>query len=302
MKIFIFSVTVISLLVTGLFSYAAENTGSPLTASLTGSYRTDLMSGSAVTTIPITVPPGRKDMQPDVSIDYSSDGSNGICGVGWTLELGNIQRSAKKGVPKYDAADTFVAFCVGGSMELVDIGSGEYRAKTEGAFLKFTYDGAAWQAKDKSGATYFFGTSAGSRQSNAKGAFKWLLDKVMDIHGNYLTVSYLQDQGQLYPQQVKYTGKEGAEAPTHTVDFIYEDRNDVFSNYKSNFEIKTAKRLKEIDIKASGERARKYAFGYSYSAETSRSLLNSVTQYGSDGTTFLPPITFNYQSGSAIGQ
>lgn len=297
---FILVADLILLFFVELCSYSAGE--SPLTPSLTESYRTDLMTGSAVMTVPITVPPGRKGMQPDIKLIYSSDNPNGICGVGWMFELGNIQRNTKKGVPKYDNTDTFIAFFGGASMELVDIGNGEYRAKIEGAFLKFTFDGTSWQVKDKSGTTYLFGSNANSRQSNPKGTFKWCLDKIVDIHGNYLTISYLLDQGQLYPQQIQYTGKEGGEVPTHTVDFSYGDRTDVFSNYRSNSEIKTAKRLKEIDIKVSGERARKYVLEYIYSVDTSRSLLTSVTQYGSDGVSSLPPITFNYQAGSTIGQ
>ena len=285
----------------GSFSFG-EQTGSPLTPSLTGSYRTDLMTGSAVMSVPIAVAPGRKGMQPSINLVYSSDNPNGICGVGWMLELGNIQRNTKRGAPKYDNTDSFIAFFGGASMELADLGGGEYRAKIEGGFLKFTYDGASWQVKDKSGTAYLFGSGAGSRQTNTGGTFKWCLNKMTDIHGNYLAITYFQDQGQIYPQQVQYTGKEGADAPAHTVDFIYEDRADVFSNYRSNFEVKTAKRLKEIDVKASGERVRKYALAYTASADTSRSLLTSVTQYGSDGVTALPPVTFNYQSGSTIGQ
>lgn len=298
----IIAISLISLSFVSSFSHAvAGSTGAPLTPSLTGSYRTDLMTGSAVMTVPIEVPPGRKGMQPDIKLIYSSDNPNGICGVGWMLELGNIQRNTKKGIPKYDNTDTFIAFFGGASMELVDIGGGEYRAKTEGAFMKFTFDGTSWQVKDKSGTTYFFGSGAGSRQTNTKGTFKWCLDKVMDVNGNYLTVAYFQDQGQIYPQKIEYTGKEGADSPTNTVDFIYkDDRTDALSNYRSNFEVKTAKRLWKIESKASGELARRYELNYS--PEASRSLLTSVTQYGTDGTSSLPPITFTYQTGSTIGQ
>ncbi len=280
----------------------AEETSAPLTPSLTQSYQTDLMTGAAVVNVPVAVPPGRRGLQPNLALSYSSNNSNGICGVGWRIELGSIQRNTKRGVPEYDDTDTFVANINGASVELVDIGSGEYRAKQEGAFLKFSFDGASWQVKDKSGTTYSFGSSANSRQNDSGNIFKWCLDEIVDLHGNYMTISYIQEQGQVYPEEIQYTGKVGADEPTNTVGFIYEPRNDVFSNYRANFAVVTGLRLSAIDIQANGERARKYMFGYEPSPETGRSLLTSVTQYGSDDETALPPLTFEYQSGSTIGE
>lgn len=285
-----------------LIPSSAEQTSAPLTPSLTESFRTDLMTAAAVVDVPIIVPPGRQNIQPNLSLSYSSANSNGLCGVGWRLEIGSIQRETKKGVPKYDNSDSFVANINGANVELVHIGSGEYRARQEGAFFKFSFDGVSWQVKDKSGRTYFLGASSNSRQEDSGRIFNWRLDKVIDLHGNYMTMGYLQEQNQIYLQQIQYTGKEGDTAPINTVDFIYESRNDTFSDYRSNFEVKTAKRLCAIDIKANGQRARKYALNYVYSPGTSRSLLTAIIQYGSDGVTALPPITFEYQAGSTIGQ
>jgi len=283
------------------FSYA-EGTSAPLTPSLTESFHADLMTGSAVASVPIAVPPGRRGLQPGIALGYSSSSPNNICGVGWQLDMGSIQRNTKSGVPKYDSTDSFLVNMGGANAELVDIGSGEYRAKQEGAFFKFSFDGTSWQVKDKSGTTYLFGSSANSRQTGPSGDFKWCLDRVVDLHGNYMSLSYIEDRSQLYPDEILYTGKEGADAPTNEVQFIYEARNDPFSGYRSGFEVTTAKRLSEVDVAANGQRARKYGFGYTYSPETGRSLLTSVTQYGTDGVTALPPITFDYQAGSTIGQ
>lgn len=293
--IFAFELTLLSF---SLSSYA-EETSAPLTASITEVYQTDLMTGAASVNVPIAVPPGRKNIQPNLGLTYSSNSPNGICGVGWRIDLGSIQRNTKRGVPKYDNTDSYTALISGANIELVDIGGGEYRAKQEGAFLKFSFDGTSWQVKDKSGMTYCFGSSENSRQANSGRIFKWCLDKVVDLHGNYMSISYTQNEGQIYPQQIQYTGKEGGVAPTNTVDFIYEARDDVFSDYRANFKVKTAKRLSVIDIKANGERARKYEL--KYSPDTLHSKLSSITQYGSDGETALPPIIFEYQSGSTIG-
>ncbi|MBI4849135.1 MAG: hypothetical protein HY808_11270 [Nitrospirae bacterium] len=55
-------------------------------------------SGAAVTSIPIEVPPGRKGIQPNIALNYNSSGRNGWLGVGWSLDMGAIQRNTKWGV------------------------------------------------------------------------------------------------------------------------------------------------------------------------------------------------------------
>jgi hypothetical protein len=47
--------------------------------------------GAATYSIPIAVPKGRSGMEPSISINYSSQGGNGLLGVGWSLSAGNSQ-------------------------------------------------------------------------------------------------------------------------------------------------------------------------------------------------------------------
>ena len=64
-------------------------------------------SGAASNQIPILVPPGRGRIHlNDLALSYNSGSKNGIVGVGWSLELGAIQRATKHGV-NYDA-DEFI--------------------------------------------------------------------------------------------------------------------------------------------------------------------------------------------------
>ena len=101
-----------------------------------------------------------------------------------------------------------------------------------------------------------------------------------------MTLTYFKDQGQIYLDQISYAGNitQGV-APTNYVKF-YRDgsRSDAPAMYSTNFPVATAYRVKTIDVVANGSRVRAYSlsYGQSNSAVTGRSLLSSITEYGSD--------------------
>ena len=127
-------------------STASAGSAPPPAVSAIQSFQPDLFTGRATTAIPLAVPPGRKGIQPSLALAYSSSGRNGWVGVGWSLEVGAIERSTKRGVPRYDASDTFTppqqvgaGFTLsfqGIASDLVRIPDGTYRLKDEGLFLK----------------------------------------------------------------------------------------------------------------------------------------------------------------------
>ncbi|MFH0985803.1 MAG: toxin TcdB middle/N-terminal domain-containing protein, partial [Candidatus Omnitrophota bacterium] len=284
-------------------SAASQLNGLAESAGPVQSFQADLFTGRAQTSVPIFVPPGRKNVQPGLSLNYSSSSGNGWVGVGWSLEMGSIQRDVKKGVPHYDATDTFIFSLQGVSSELVSLGNNEYCAKDEALFLKFTYDSTSnkWIVTDKAGTQHTFGDSSGSRQTNSSGTFRWQLSKVKDIKGNYMTISYTTDNGNLYLSSVEYNGNETQSfAHTHKAEFTLENRSDNNFSYVTGAKVSTNKRLSEVQVKVKDSQgayqlARKYTLAYSTSTANGRSLLTSVTECGTDGTTCLPPVTFSYQ-------
>ena len=97
----------------------------------------DELSGAAVQSVPIEVPPGVGGIAPQVSLVYNSSRQPGLLGSGWSLELGAIERSTRRGVPQYNDNDLFFLIQSGGRQELVyDAAAGFYRGRIEGAFLK----------------------------------------------------------------------------------------------------------------------------------------------------------------------
>lgn len=310
---FLVNITLADTALAGLYG-SSQSAGNPASAQLgqiaqasgaAKAFQPDLFTGRAQTGIPIFTPPGRKGVQPALGLSYSSSGGNGWLGVGWGLDMGFIGRDLKKGSPRYDSTDTYAASFQGVSSELVNVASNEYRAKDEAMFLKFMFDstGNSWTVTDKSGTQYQFGADASSRIEIAgKGTFKWALCKVTDPSGNQMTVAYVKDGGELYLEKVEYNGNESQSfAATHSVEFTLENRPDQSFSYIAGGKIELNKRLKEILVKVkdpqgAAQLARKYALSYGLSPSSQRSRLYQVTEYGKDGTTSLPAVTFTYQN------
>lgn len=259
-------------------------------------------TGSANFSFPMSVAQGRAGIQPNLGLSYSSSARNGIFGAGWDLDLGSIQLSTKNGVPKYDGNDKYI-MAQGSPMELVyDSAAGLYRPQIEGAFMKIEKLAAGWRVTDKKGTKYLFGQTNASREfdpANPARIFKWALDRVEDINGNYMTVTYQAIENQLYPQYIDYTGNAvTSEAAFARVTFELEDRTDFSLSYMTGFAVKTTKRVKKISSAAGASLLGAYQLNYQYSAESGRSLINQIVQIGADGVSTLPPVTFTYQVGT----
>jgi RHS repeat-associated protein len=274
----------------------------------------DLFTGALSQRIPLELPPGRRGVAPKLTLTYRSDVGSGWLGVGWDLELGAVERARRYGVSY--AADEYVLRVGSSAVELVAVGSGEYRANVEGDFKRLRKLTAAdgrpyWEVTDRSGVRYLFGQTSSTRQDNPADAsqiFRWCLERVEDANGNYYTVAYFKDQGAIYPDTVSYTGNVGL-TPSVTVRFWRDAalRADVAPSYTPNFAVKTVYRLQSIEVKANGAVDRIFALDYAASGSTRLSQLASVRRidaYGSVGAggvatgTALPPESFGYTAGT----
>ncbi len=249
-----------------------------------------LYTGAATYRIPIVAPPGRVGISPTVTLNYSSQTQNGLLGMGWTLDIGSIRRNTLMGL-NYTQND-FVYTKDGSSQPLVSYGGTEYRAKIDdGSFMRFFYDPsqpqAGWTAYDKNGVVYTFGAAANgaSRQDNSNGVFKWCLDQVQDLNGNYMNIAYTKvvQQGEIYLAEIDYTGNSGVPLlPSNRISFYYESRTDQPPMYATNSLVVTAYRLKTIAVTVNSTLVRAYNLTYAQSPTTGRSLLSSFQQFGDD--------------------
>ena len=121
-------------------SLACATQGVSGTMALPGQFSVN-PTGAATYNIPIALPPGTAGVAPSLSLDYNSQGTNGLLGVGWMLgglpSIGRCPRTtAQDGVIggiNYDANDRF---CMDGQ-RLVAV-SGTYGA--DGAVYRTEID------------------------------------------------------------------------------------------------------------------------------------------------------------------
>jgi RHS repeat-associated protein len=300
---------------------ASGTAGSPVSQF---NYQADLFTGRFSYTVPIVVAPGRQGAVPTLALSYNSAGANGWCGVGWGLETGFIQRETRFGVPvywapgatnpstAYDSSKGFTANIGGVSATLVlvsatNANSVEFRQEVETAFLTYKlYNDNHWEVVDKSGNTFYLGETSTARMENnrsgwaagaASSTFRWALNKVVDVNGNRTLLSYTKEGGMLYLTNIAYNGNINSPAlsETHNVEFVLTNRADSNFTYQAGFRVDTSRLLSEIRIRAGGANVRKYLLTYTNSSSTLRSLLKSVTEFGSDFSTPLPSVSFNYQ-------
>jgi hypothetical protein len=231
-------------------------------------------TGAFTYNIPIAVPPGTAGMVPAISLDYSSQGGDGIVGLGWTLSgLPSITRCPRTlvtdgvhGSVNFDGND---AFCLEGQ-RLVSVGADsglcpngvEYRTEIN-SLTRVAKCGTAgsgpqyFLAWTKSGQLMEFGNTPDSAPNpvivgggTLPEVRSWAVNKITDAAGNYLNVKYVNDEtnGQLYPLEIDYTGNTGL-TPYNSVRFViaYRDSGATVPTYQAGTVAQRTVVLTEID-------------------------------------------------------
>ena len=273
--------------------------------------------GAAAYSIPIVVPPGSAGVQPSITLSYTSSGTNGLLGLGWTLGgLSSIHRCGK--TIAQDGTNDRISFaasdrlCLDGQRlvltNLADTDDNYWAAgaqfRTEiDSMSRITANGSLDQrtftveAKDGKIMTYGTGSAQVAALSPAVpglappaakvGAQSWALDSIADRMNNRIRFEYTQDQatGEHRPSFIRY----GNGAESHAaVEFIYQARTDRWKRYIDETRNDLVSRLESIkthvgdnmnDAMSAGVMVREYKLQYEMSPTSGRSLLNSVQAF-----------------------
>ncbi|MFH1318263.1 MAG: SpvB/TcaC N-terminal domain-containing protein [Candidatus Omnitrophota bacterium] len=257
----------------------------------------DMFTGAFSHSVPITIFPGRKGIQPNIALTYRSSNTNSWLGVGFSLNPGYIVRSTRLGPPKYnDLEDTFYFITEGGTTELIHLTDNLYQSKIESSFTKFFKESDDWwKVISKDGSVLEIGKTREAKEISNKGTYSWYITKAIDTNKNYIEYKYGIDSNKCYLQRIDYTGNERGVYPLNRIEFFTESRNDVISSYISGSKITIAKRLKEIYVKSNSKTVWIYKLNYETGPDTNRSRLKRVEQYADDGKQ-MPVQTFGYQN------
>lgn len=304
--------------VLGFSEPAHAQTAGTAVGTTAGQFEVD-DAGAATYTIPITVPPGIAGMKPELSLVYSSNTGYGIVGFGFSLtgpsEIRRCGRTlARDGIRDGVDFDADDQFCLDGR-RLVRMSAGTWRPEIEDFSLVqgagSELDPASFTVRTKAGLTMTFGATADSRvvaQGRSDGkAIAWMLTRVSDVSGNFMTWVYGQDSaaGDVYPTSINYAYLSGV--PRATVTFNYVNQGAPGFAYEAGSLQKTSKLLTSIVInhalssRTGSANARQYTLKYDQQNGGKRSRLVSVTECGMVGPAqCFPPTTFTWGSAAAM--
>jgi hypothetical protein len=194
---------IFSQLLAPVSAYAAFGDGAPTVpvpnpfSGQSTQLKVDGPTGAFTERVSIVIPPGRNSLQPDLSLEYNSQRTeDGVVGYGWSLSVPYIERLNKTGSQDLYGAPVFASSMDGELVQTTATGT-PYRARVNtGASLTYVYSNNSWIVYDKKGTRYLFGASDFGRQYDAVTAsssiktYKWMLEEVRDVHGNYVAYQY----------------------------------------------------------------------------------------------------------------
>jgi hypothetical protein len=191
--------------------------------------------------VPLTIAPGRKGVQPSLSLNYSSQSGEGIAGMGWSLSANssisrcsyifdldgstvNSTFSSEDKICYNGSRLVAVAANAGGSVGNYGSSGTFYQTERDGSVIvqqlggTLNSSGVYFVASEVNGTQHIFGQSTNSRivPAGLSLASTWLQDTTRDSHGN--EVSYQYDEasaGNRYLLDIYYTGHKGVLGTRH---------------------------------------------------------------------------------------
>lgn len=284
--------------------------------------------GSAVLGYPIKLPAGRNGMEPQLAVQYNSDGGNNWLGLGWDLNAPAVSIETRWGVPRFNATMETETYTIDGAQlnpvahraaAIARTAEKQFYPRVDNDFERIIRHGDNpknywWEVTEKSGKRRFFGGSPGNNidptailtDANGNIAY-WALTETRDPNDNFIKYRYtkVMDAGipggmagsNLYLSSITYTGNGNTEGNYSVVftrdrDLGEVKRKDVTINARLGFKQVTADLLRKIDVKYNGQDVRSYELTYAEGAFY-KTLLQNIQEFDAAGKLFTTH-TFDY--------
>lgn len=283
---------VVLLYLSTLTSIKAQNTNLPVGA-IPGIADVSLQ-GVATYTIPIEVIPGTQGIQPNLSIVYNSLSGMGLLGMKWNLTgLSAITRVPQN--RKHEIDGNYITFTASDRLELDGIrlvnidyykeywdNEIVYGMEIEN-FTRITgYDmhsSPYFIAVTEDGTRIQYGHTADSELKLTYSTYSWLISKITDVNGNYMTFHYSNNKGDVTLRSIEYTANLAAGlTPYAKVNFSYITNTvDPAERYiYGSVPVKQNKLLREITVSYQNQTVRKYQFAYTQNRITRLSTVKLI--------------------------
>ncbi len=269
---------------TQTFTVASDDSTTDPVGYLTADFAVSA-SGAATYNVPIAIPPGSAGVAPEISLNYNSQGGEGIAGLGWSISgFSAISRCPKTratdGVVGGINFDTNDQFCLDGQrLILVSGRHGAYNSqyKTEiDSYSTITVKQSSgtglptkFEVITKAGEIMQYGFTSDSKigPSSSK-ILSWGINKLSDKKSNYVDYKYQKINGttikdEQVPLSIHYTGNTAlGQDPFASIVFNYAENNRPKKSYVAGFEIASTQLLKDIEVRLGANRIRKYELTY----------------------------------------
>ncbi len=284
-------------------------------AAFQGDASTSLFTGAAAVTVPIRVPPGRKQATPELALRYSSHAGLSFVGLGWSLPLGVLARVTERGTPSCLGPDpeAFRLTLSASSNDLVRASEDRFLLELDEAYAEAIPDRAAntWTVRTREGMTYTFGADAEARVFAGADRFHdpsvcafttaWHVTRLEDPNGNAIELAWAKSGNSPIPTELLYGGNSDAGIPhPFRIRFVSEDLaalgRPILRRLASGVDQTLERRLRSIVVEAREsasaefEELHRYALEYDDGLDTADFLLAAVE------ATDLPRRTFHYST------
>ncbi|MFI5299964.1 MAG: SpvB/TcaC N-terminal domain-containing protein, partial [Polyangiales bacterium] len=282
-------------------------------------------TGSATYSVPIALPPGRRGMQPSLSLSYDSSRENGVVGVGWALAGFSAIETCPTTLGKDGTISAAGALCLDGDPLIHTTATNDGWRPQHDPFTRVLQVASTFlvQRRDGRSQTYvapMVATSAGTQASGAPD--RWLLSVDQDLFNNGIAYDYEYAPGatvcttepcnaEVRPSRIRYAMDTSTSANSYAKSVLFKyntdssgsARADTDARYRNGLLYVASSRLNAIEVHgpmpSTTGVVSTYKLAYTQSPMNGRSLLSSMTMC--DGGT--PPVcraptTFSYEPGN----
>ncbi|GAB0155165.1 hypothetical protein CHRYSEOSP005_04250 [Chryseobacterium sp. Alg-005] len=268
-------------------------------------------TGQLQYTLPVPLPPGIKNVAPQVNLVYTSGSGNGIAGYGWNISgITSISRSGKNiekdGEVKGIQLDYSDYYSFNGQRLILKLGEygkdgAEYvtekysniKIKSVGAVTGQAWQGPEyWEVTFEDGSQAWYGaTSSGS--SEARTPVEYNIVKWKDAQGNYISYHYMQTKNVAVISAIEWGGNQTlGKLHFNEILFNYISRDLKEQTYINGTSFIQERLLSNIIVNTNASLFKKYFIEYGNNG-TNYQFVNKVTEYNSENTA-ANPVIFSY--------